>query len=228
MSAFMPTSRALPGAAEVTPNRRPNGLWLWLLVAALLLAYLSPLVVGPGAALSFGGYDLAEWASLPPDVRTQNPPLVTSFLLRVPLTLLTLFIAFAAPYRRFTAGWLLTGVVVLALVAAQLPPLEYFSVARNDPNYAQQAALAVISLVGAALPLMTQPRAWRSLLGALFAALGAVTVVAGVLSAQALLAAYQIEAVASAAASMTVTLFVVAAVASAIVFVRAVDVPREM
>src|SRR5690606_8662803 len=112
-----------------------------LLMALLLAAYAGPWLQSPSAALSFGGYDLAEWASLPPGVRSASPPLVASFLLRSVLTSLTLFLAFASPYRRFTVGWLAVAVVSLLLVAAQLPPLEFFTVARGDPNYSQQAVL---------------------------------------------------------------------------------------
>ncbi|MCU0513679.1 MAG: hypothetical protein MUE40_14060 [Anaerolineae bacterium] len=59
--------------------------WSGLLVPAALLAYLLPWVVNPGAALTPGAYDLAEWVSLTPMARGQSPVLLTPLLLRLPL-----------------------------------------------------------------------------------------------------------------------------------------------
>lgn len=217
--------RSLTSSAGKSDTHRTGSLWPWMLLIALVIAYAAPWVVGPGAALSFGGYDLAEWSSLPPDVRTQNPPLVTSFLLRLPLAVMTLFIGFAVPYRRFSTGWLITLVALLALVAAQLPPAEFLTSARNDSNYSQQATLAVSSGVIALLGLFLSPWRWRSVFAALFAALGTVTIMAGLLSAQVLLQAYGISASVSAAAWISAGLFILAAIYAATVFVRSWALP---
>lgn len=202
--------------------RTTGGTWLWLLTAALVCAYAAPWLLSQSAALSFGGYDLAEWASLPPGVRSAMPPLVASFLLRATLTALTLFVIFASPYRRFSVGWLVVAVVALALVAAQLPPFEFITVARGDPNYGQQAALALVSLVGVVIGLLTQPGIWRVVLASVWALLGAVFGVAGALSAQTLLAAYGLQPALGSAVTLTALLFVVAAVWCAYRFVRLV------
>src|SRR5690606_34011562 len=118
----------------------------WLLAAGLLIAYALPWLVTNSAALTFGGYDLAEWSSLPPAARTTEPALLAALLLRLVLTCITLYFALATSYRRGQAGWWVSLMAVGLLSDAQLPPLEYFSIARNDSNYGQQFALAVFSL----------------------------------------------------------------------------------
>ena len=220
MSAFTPLSTNSPATANTTSRRNAGMMWDWLLVVALLLLYVAPWLTSDSAALTFGGYDLGEWASLPPGVRSQAPPLVASFLLRLPLMMVTLYLAFAAPYRRFSAGWLAAGGLCLLLIAAQLPPLEFFTVFGDDPNYAQQAALALGSALGVLLGLATAPTRWRRLVAAVVALLGAVAGIAGVVSARALMAAYQISPQPGAAVWLAAILFVVAALWSAFRFVR--------
>lgn len=112
-----------------------------LFLAAGLAAYMLPWMVGPGASLTFNAYDLAEWTSLHPWVRTSMPPLVVSFILRALLMLLALLV-FAVASRRWTA-------VLVALVAlALLPPPVFFGPALADPNYRQQFALSILTLLG--------------------------------------------------------------------------------
>jgi hypothetical protein len=124
---------------------------VWLGASMLLLAYILPWVVNPGAALTLGGYDLAEWISLHPGARAQTPMLFTSLLLRLPLVSLTWLIATHSS-SRLTWNWWLSGVIAGLLVVAQLPPLEFVA-NPNDPNYQQQMALAGLSLVGVILGL---------------------------------------------------------------------------
>ncbi len=227
MRASMPLSTSSPAAAEVrVSTRRSAGVaWEWVLALLLLALYVAPWMTSGSAALSFGGYDLGEWASLPPGVRSATPPLVASFLLRLPLTIIVLYLAFASPYRRLSAGWLVTGAAGLLLVVAQLPPLEFFTVFRGDPNYAQQAALALVSLVGVVIGLGSAPALWRCLAAAALAAVGAVAGIAGVQSARALMAAYQIDAEPGAAVWLMALVFAAAALWSAYRFVRSFAQP---
>lgn len=193
---------------------------LWLLLGTLLVTYAAPWLIGPSAALTYGGYDLAEWSSLPPGVRQTAPPLVTTFLLRFVLTLLTLWLAFASSYRRLSSGWLLVAVGALALVAAQAPPFEFLTVARGDVNYGQQAALTLVSFIGMLVGLMLPPSRWKALIAAALAAAGAVVTIAGVMSAQALFAGYEVEANIGASPVLAAILFGVAALWCAVRFVR--------
>lgn len=209
-----------PPSSSSSENHSAAKGWVWLLFAALLLAYVAPWLSSNSAALTFGGYDLGEWASLPPGVRSQTPPLVASFLLRLPLALVTLYLAFAAAYRRWTYGWLLTAGVCLLLVVAQVPPLEFFTTFRTDPNYGQQATLALISLIGVLVGLLMVRGRWRWLIAALVAALGAVCSIAGVLTARELMVAYRLTADIRTAVWLMALLFAAAALWAGYRFVR--------
>lgn len=220
MSAYTHVSANTAAIADLPTTRTNYSLLLWALVLLILAAYSAPWIVSSSAALSFGAYDLAEWASLPPGVRSATPPLVASFLLRLVLTLTSLWLAFAAPYRRISVGWFVAAMGVLALTAAQLPPLEFFTVARTDPNYGQQATLALISLVGGFVGLLLPRSPWLVLLAALVAALGGIVAASGALSAHTLLDAYAVNARISAGPWITAALFAVAALWCAVRFVR--------
>ncbi len=79
-------------------------LRFWLLIAVMLVCYALPWVINPGVSLTLGGYDLGEWASLHEAVRGEQPPLLTSFLLRLPLALVAVLIGWGAqPHPPATA-----------------------------------------------------------------------------------------------------------------------------
>jgi hypothetical protein len=110
------------------------------------VAYTLPWVTNPGVSLSLGAYDLAEWSSLHPTVRASNPPFLAAFLLRFPLACLGLMAALMPAERRWpriTAG--------LLMAVALLPPVEFFTQYRDDPNYRQQFALTVLVLLASLL-----------------------------------------------------------------------------
>ncbi|MBC8097973.1 MAG: hypothetical protein H7Y11_00895 [Armatimonadetes bacterium] len=122
--------------------RSPNVPFAVLLLLALT-AYLLPWVLHPGISVSLGGYDLAEWVSL----HIPERPLLTMLLLRLPPACIAVLCAFRWGYPRFTRAWWLALGVVLAMGIALLPPLEFFTIFRDDPNYRQQFMLA-LSTVG--------------------------------------------------------------------------------
>lgn len=127
-------------------TQKLNSLALWLWLAVGLITYLLPWVVNPGTGLTFGGYDLAEWTSLHPSVRAGG--LTTTLLLRLsPVVLLVLFVL-ALRTQRFTAMWWAAFITITLGAIAMLPPLEFFTIFRDDPNYQQQMLLSVITLVG--------------------------------------------------------------------------------
>jgi hypothetical protein len=110
-----------------------------------LLAYATPWLINPGVNLSSNAYDLAEWASLPPAERAVNPPLVTSLCLRLPLVCLALIAVLqetATKKRWFRLS------VVAGFTIAGLPPLEFFTQTSSDPNFRQQFALSLVTLIG--------------------------------------------------------------------------------
>jgi hypothetical protein len=140
----------------------------------MLVLYLFPWVVNPGVSLSPNGYDLAEWASLHPTVREATPTLLTSLLLRLPLACFALLIAFTAKRS------LLPALIVLVTAVALLPPPEFIK-QLNDPNFRQQAALALFTLIGGIIGLsgkMPRIHHWIAagigLIGALASVIGLV------------------------------------------------------
>lgn len=130
-------------------NLHPLLPWLWL--AAGVIVYLLPWVSNPGVGLTFSGYDLAEWSSLHPAVRADG--LTTSLWLRLPPVLFVLSFVLLASPRRFSAEWWSVCLVIVLGTVALLPPLEFFTVFRGDPNYQQQAQLALITLIGGLIAL---------------------------------------------------------------------------
>jgi hypothetical protein len=99
-------------------------------------------LINPGSGLSFGAYDLAEWTSLHPAVRNGNPALLTPLLLRVPLACWGLIISLGFLNTRFGVA----AVIIVLTSIAILPPLEFFTQYRDDPNYQQQFLLALVTL----------------------------------------------------------------------------------
>src|SRR5437762_3346647 len=103
----------------------------FLLVSAVI-GYLLPWMITPAQSLTMGAYDLAEWTSLHPVVRQTLPFLWTTLALRIPLAILGILLAeyIASTLYRKVIGFL----VILITVIALLPPLEFFTVYRDDPN----------------------------------------------------------------------------------------------
>lgn len=143
-----------------------------VLVALALVAYALPWIANPGTGLTMGAYDLAEWASIHPANRTASPTLLTTLLLRLPLVLLVFTLVLASQkYRRFSGEWWLVVVSLAVFVLATLPPLEFITENRHDPNYRQQAILALAVLLGGGLGLIRALR-WRYAAGLLLLLLG--------------------------------------------------------
>lgn len=115
---------------------------------AALVAYYLPWVVHPVAALTFNAYDLAEWVSLHPEVRGASVPLIAPFLLRAVLGGLALLFCLRA--LRSATRWvrLAYAGAALWLAITLLPPFDFFRGAWDDPNYRQQFALAIGTLIG--------------------------------------------------------------------------------
>jgi hypothetical protein len=97
-------------------------------------------------------------------------------LLRLPLACLALITA-TAPLR--LAGWL-RGILVLAFAVALLPPIEFFTLYQNDPNYQQQFGLALVAFIGGSVGLSRVIDRWRLHLTVVFAGIAAVTGLIGI------------------------------------------------
>jgi len=140
--------------------------------------YYAPWFTHPTAAFTMNAFDLAEWSSLHPAVRSSSPPMLTSLLLRLPHVLLVAALALAAnglPDVR--ARWIVRGLALL-LALRMVPPTDFFSGATDDGNYRQLALLTAAGL-GLALGAIAAVRlAWRAQAALLIVGL-VVAVVAG-------------------------------------------------
>lgn len=166
----------------------PSSVFLAVFTLLALAAYVIPWVVNPGMGLTLGAYDLAEWASLHPEVRNASPALLTSLLLRLPLMCLAVIIGFASPTPALrTSGWYLMLALLLFLVASSLPPLEFFTEARGDTNYQQQFWLTLGALVGGIFGLTGVLPKLQAYVVMFFSLFGAFTGLAGLLEARRLM-----------------------------------------
>lgn len=138
-----------------------------IVLAGVILAFLCyqlPWFTHSTAGFTMNGFDLAEWSSLHPAVRSTS--LLTSFLLRAPL--LAVIAALALVANRLSdprIRWVLRALAVL-IALRFVPPVDFFRTARADPNYRQMALLVVLSgaaLLGALL-LHRVPGRWQMVL----------------------------------------------------------------
>lgn len=176
------SNTSLMHRVEFTGARAPQTL-LALLLAGLVAAMILPWLNGPGAGLTFNGYDLAEWASLYPAARAETPPLLTPLLLRLPLALAGLIVvaSLANPWPRALAA----AVTALAL----MPPLDFLASGSADPNYRQQFALAAgVLLASAGIIFLARRFSTRRAVIACLGALGFIVVLTGLLRAHDLVA----------------------------------------
>jgi len=167
-----------------------NGL-LWFAAAAALVAYTLPWMANPDASLTFGGYDLAEWASLHPEVRAM-PLWMTSLLLRLQPAILALILALNASCPSRSPGWWVSALIVFATAVALLPPLEFFSETSGDGNHQQQFGVALIALGSGIGGLSGWLHKWRLSITFSLALLGAATSLIALTQANLLMSGLQL------------------------------------
>lgn len=124
-----------------------RGWWtLWTLLA-LLACYHAPWFAHESAGFTMHAYDLAEWSSLHPAVRSSSPAMLTSFLLRAPLFAVVFGLALAANWFVDARVRWTVRAVELIVALRFVPPKEFFTAASDDPNYRQMALLAALSVI---------------------------------------------------------------------------------
>lgn len=160
-----------------------------ILIALGLLAYILPWLHNPPAGLTFAAYDLAEWSSLHPAVRDTNPPLLTSLFLRIPLPCLLLGALFAT--KQQSKGILL---ITLLIAAALLPPFEFLTQFRSDPNYQQQFVIAFMTLLIGILAASRKLQSLRQALALILLSISFISAFIGVSQAAGLMNAFNLPA----------------------------------
>ena len=162
-----------------------------LLIMFALIGYCLPWVLTPASGLSLGAYDLAEWSSLHPVVRQTIPFLWTTLALRIPLAILGILLA---TYVRKISHQIPIAILCLLVAAiALLPPLEFFTTYRDDPNYRQQFILVLLTLIIGIPTVIGKPK--RLQRGALIAlsVLGIISSAIGLYQAQSLLQGFDLH-----------------------------------
>jgi len=143
---------------------KPGRAWVMIgLLVATLGFYLAPWYRHTTAGFTMNAFDLAEWASIHPAVRSSHPPLLTTFLLRVPMAVICVGLVLAARGLR-SPGARLAVLGAAGLIALRLlPPVEFLTSARGDPNYRQMLLLTAMTGGGMLLALAAGSRfdRWR-------------------------------------------------------------------
>lgn len=190
-----------------------NFYFILVAVFFVMVGYSIPWSVAPGASLSLGANDLAEWASLHPEVRASSPSLLVSLLLRLPLGLLAWIVAFRLPWRPLRSrSWWLGILVVGFIVLLLLPPLEFFTSARGDKNYQQQIALVIAISLGSAFGLSGMYPRVRGYVVVSCAVVGAIASGVGFQNAYVLLKDYKLPVQVGSGVGLTILMFVLIAV----------------
>jgi lysylphosphatidylglycerol synthetase-like protein (DUF2156 family) len=155
----------------------------YLLLGIALFGYVLPWILTSTSPMSLGAYELAEWSSLHPSQPTSSPPMLVPLLLRLQLVIISVLVALHA--QTVLQRWI--GLCVIALLAvAQLPPLEFLTIARDNINYQQQFMLATISLIIGGGLIVRNPKQWQSIITVVLLSIGVISSINGLQQAQAL------------------------------------------
>mgnify|MGYP001554124038 CR=1 FL=1 len=153
----------------------------YLLLGIALFGYVLPWILISTNPMSLGAYDLAEWSSLHPSQPTSSPPMLVPLLLRLQLVIISTLIALHT--HTILQRWI--GLCVIALLAvAQLPPLEFLTIARDNINYQQQFMLATTSLVIGSGLIMRNPKQWQPIITIILLSIGIISSISGLQHAQ--------------------------------------------
>jgi hypothetical protein len=188
--------------------------YLWVLILLSLFAYCSPWIINQSVGLSLGAFDLAEWASLHPTARMNNPILLVSLLLRLPLVIIALIVSFNVGHIYMSRDWWLRAGFCLGIALALLPPLEYLIRPTGDANYGQQLSLSAIALVGSLIGLSGRLRNLSLRPNVLWGLLGGVATLVGLLQAYNLMRLFELPAQVGAGALVSASVYGLIALAS--------------
>lgn len=143
---------------EKTVSKHIDPMLVWgILLTSLLgvVAFHIPWHNHAVAAFRLNAFDLAEWVSLHPTVRTEHPTLWSSMLLRLPLLGLGWSIALSANHLRDERWqWIWRGIAVLVVLRLN-PPIEFYKRTGGD-NEQQLGYLMITGLLGIGLFFVTK------------------------------------------------------------------------
>jgi len=171
---------------------------VWMILGCILLAlgfYHQPWYTHETAGFTMHAFDLAEFASLHPAVRSSSPPMLTSFLLRVPLLMLVVALAVLANgWHDPRMRWIVRG-AALVLALRFVPPSDFFTGASADPNYRQMALLTGLGFATLPLSLLVArvPVRWQRWLVAVGLVTGVVTGWMGLSRTDTLMSNFEID-----------------------------------
>ena len=165
----------------------------WVLISVALMMFIAPWVYNAELSLTFGAYDLAEWASLHPLSNQTTPVMLVSLLLRLQLVLVTWLVALFAPKLRFSWQWWGWFIGVGILLIAQLPPLEYLVNGTGNDNQLQQLILLIVSGVGFLFGIMGWLQRVRTGLIVLISIIGIVSAGWGLFTAVEYMQDYRLD-----------------------------------
>lgn len=152
--------------------------WIVLGLLIALICYYLPWYTHATAGFTTSAHDLAEWTSLHPATRSSSPELLTTLYLRLPQLMLIAALALAAnQFGDERVRWVLRA-IALGLVLRFVPPSDFFTTMRDDPNYAQMAQLTLAGVVLVGLAWLMYRVPLRGQAGVLAAVLG-VGILAG-------------------------------------------------
>jgi hypothetical protein len=157
-----------------------------------IVMYFIPWLAAGGAGLTFGAYDLAEWASLHPLAATSSPSLLASLLLRLPLVILAWIIALNRP-TLLSVGWWLSALLVVIVTLFSLSPVEFFTEALENPNYRQQFILATAAVTGGVIGLSGLLSPFRPYLTMVLGMVGIATCIGGLFGAYTFMQGFEVS-----------------------------------
>lgn len=177
----------------------------FLFAAVTIVAYLLPwLTSNGGAALTFNGTDLAEWASLHPSSAYGPVAFFPSALLRAVLVMVAVYLGFTIPPHHSVIA--VPGILLVVLMAA--PPAEFLRSPGNG-NYQQMAGLAIMALAAGLIGHFLARGNVRQYCAIAALATGLLASVSGLLAAMGTLQSLQIPFYISAGALLTISAFAV-------------------
>lgn len=160
-------------------QRQLQSFLIFAFLTIALIGYFLPWLITPAVGLQMGAYDLAEWTSLVPSVRQASPLLWPVLALRLPLAIIGIVLSTNISKNCLTWGMLFLILTVITL----FPPLEFFTIYRDDMNYRQQFAIAVCTVFIGIISILQQSQSKHTILTVVLCIAGSIACGIGMIQA---------------------------------------------